>query len=167
MSVAVVVGNPKSESRTLRVAVTVADILADRLADSSDRLVVDLADIAGELFDPGSERVNELLGAVAASDLLIVASPTYKATYTGLLKCFLDRYNNNELSSTVAVGVMTGAAPIHALAPEWHLRPVLVELGAVTPTRSLYVMEQQFDDLDAVIGSWADVASPLLARTLS
>jgi FMN reductase len=62
---------------------------------------------------------------------------------------------------------MTGAAPIHALAVEVHLRPLLVELGAVTPTRNLYVTEQQFDDLDQVIGPWADVAGPLIARHLA
>ena len=97
---------------------------------------------------------------VAASDVVIAASPTYKATYTGLLKVFFDRYGNNALAGTVGVPVMTGAAPIHALAPELHLRPLLVELGATTPTRGLYVTEAQFDDLDGVIGAWADAAAP-------
>ena len=61
---------------------------------------------------------------------MVVASPTYKATYTGLLKSFLDRYGNNALAATTCVPLMTGAAPIHALAPEAYLRPLLVELGA-------------------------------------
>jgi FMN reductase len=61
---------------------------------------------------------------------------------------------------------MTGAAPVHALAPEVHLRPLLVELGATTPTRGLYVTEQQFDDLDSVVGAWTDLASPQIARAL-
>ena len=173
MSTAVVVGNPKADSRTLRVARAVADALADRLPDTSvggtgtDRLVVDLADVGAELFDPESKRVNDLLQAVAGSDLVIVASPTFKATYTGLLKSFFDRYGSNALSSTVAVPVMTGAGSIHALAPEVHLRPLLVELGAATPTRGLYVTEPQFDDLDAVIGTWAEAASPHVARALA
>jgi FMN reductase len=166
MSTAVVVGNPKAGSRTLRVALATADALADRLGDSSDRVVIDLAEVATHLFDPGAHRVDELLAAVATSDLVIVASPTYKGTYTGLLKAFFDRYGNNALAGTVAVSVMTGAALVHALAPEVHLRPLLVELGASTPTRGLYVVEQQFDDLDAAIGPWADTASPLLARAL-
>jgi FMN reductase len=167
MSIAVVVGNPKAGSRTLRVASAVADVLDDRLGAPSDRLVVDLAEVAGELFDFDSPTVNDLLASVAASNLLIVASPTYKATYTGLLKSFFDRYGNNGLGSVVAIAVMTGAAPIHALAPELHLRPLLVELGATTPTRSLYVTEAQFDDLGGVIGAWADAAAPALARALS
>jgi len=167
MRIAVVVGNPKVNSRTLRVALNVADALSARLDISSDRLVVDLADVATELFDPGSQRVGDLLAAVAASQLIVVASPTFKATYTGLLKAFFDGYATNAFGAAVAVGVMTGAAPIHALAAELHLRPLLVELGAVTPTRSLYVTEQQFDDLDGVIGPWADVAGPLIARHLA
>ncbi len=167
MRTAVVVGNPKAESRTLRVALAVADVLAERLGDSAGRLVVDLAVVATELFDPEARRVNEQVDAVAASDLIIVASPTFKATYTGLLKSFFDRYTTDALARSVAVAVMTGAAPIHALAPEIHLRPLLVELGASTPTRGLYVTEQQFDDLDAVVRPWAEVAGPILARALS
>jgi FMN reductase len=173
MSIAVVVGNPKSGSRTLRVAQAVADILVDRLDDTyelgynTERFVVDLADLTGELFDYPSQKIDDLLERVAASDLLIAASPTYKATYTGLLKVFFDRYGNNALAGTVGVPVMTGAAPIHALAPELHLRPLLVELGATTPTRGLYVTESQFDDLDGVIGAWADAAAPLVGRALT
>ena len=167
MSVAVVVGNPKADSRTLRVALALADELAGRLGHTSERLVLDLADVAGELFDPASQRVMDLLEAVAASNLIIVASPTFKATYTGLLKSFFDRYSTNALARAVAVPVMTGAAPIHALAPEVHLRPLLTELGASTPTRSLYVTEQQFDDLDAVLGPWSDAAAPLIAKALA
>jgi FMN reductase len=118
------------------------------------------------LFDFESTEVKELLDVVAGSELIIVASPTYKATYTGLLKSFLDRYGNAALANSVAVAVMTGAAHIHALAPEVHLRPLLVELGASTPTRSLYVTEQQFDVLDEVVGEWATTARPLVDRAL-
>jgi len=172
MSIAVVVGNPKAGSRTLRVAQATADILVDRLiamdqlGENTERIVVYLAEVTGQLFDYPSQLIDDLLASVAASDVLIAASPTYKATYTGLLKVFFDRYSNNALAGTVAVPVMTGAAPIHALAPELHLRPLLVELGATTPTRGLYVTEAQFDDLDGVIGAWADAAVPLVGRAL-
>lgn len=167
MSIAVVVGNPKSGSRTLRVALAVADALSGNGITVNDRHVIDLADIASDLFNFDSATVKEELEAVASSDLVVVASPTYKATYTGLLKAFFDRYGNDALAGTVCVPVMTGAAPIHSLAPEVHLRPLLVELGASTPTRGLYVTEQQFDDLDQVIEAWAVTARPLIERALS
>ncbi|MBO0691382.1 MAG: NAD(P)H-dependent oxidoreductase [Acidimicrobiaceae bacterium] len=166
MSVAVVVGNPRPESRTLRAAVAVADALKPVTGDEG-RLVVDLATLGGALLDWEAAEVSELNAAVAGSDLVIVASPTYKATFTGVLKLFLDRYGNNGLAGTVAVPVMTGASPIHALAPEVSLRPLLVELGASVPTRGLFVLESSFDDLPTAVGPWAEVASPQLARALA
>jgi len=166
MSVAVVVGNPKARSRTLGVALAAADAIGACLEEPPGRLVVDLADVAAELFDPGSTTVTNLLRQVAASDVIIVASPTYKATFTGLLKSFLDRYANDALAGTVGVAVMTGAAEIHALAPDVHLRPLLVELGSSTPTKGLYVTERQFEDLDNVIGAWATTARPLIEQAL-
>ncbi len=175
MSVAVVVGNPRVGSRTLGVAVAVAEALGDLvpsgqspggLARGGEPLVVDLATVAAELFDPDSATVTDLLAQVAARPLLIVASPTYKATYTGLLKAFFDRYANDSLAETVAVAVMTGAAPIHALAPEVHLRPLLVELGATVPARGLYVTEPEMADLAPVVEAWAAVARPRIAAAL-
>jgi FMN reductase len=149
------------------MAETVSSALERRIPALGDRRVIDLAEVAAELFDPESEKVSELLAIVAASDVLLVASPTYKASYTGLLKAFFDRYSSNALTNVVAIPLMTGAAPEHALAVDLHLRALLVELGASLPTRGLYVLEQQFSDADAVIDPWADVASPLIARALT
>ena len=84
----------------------------------------------------------------------MIASPTYKASYTGLLKAFLDWFAQDQLAAVTVVPVMVGAAPEHALAVEVHLRPVLVELGASMPTRGLYVLESQLGDLDAVLDAW-------------
>jgi len=152
------------------VANAVADAVASGLGvgerGGAERLVVDLAEHAGRLFDWGAEEVSALNAQVASSDVVVVASPTYKATYTGMLKAFLDRYGNNGLAGTVAVTVMTGGNPSHALAPEVHLRPLLVELGASLPTRGLYVVESQLAELDTVVDQWAEVAVPYLARAL-
>lgn len=156
--VAVVVGNPKPLSRTHEAALT----LADRLGGAD--LVVDLADVAGELFDPSSTRVAGLVEQVAASDLLVVASPTYKATYTGLLKSFLDRFPHDGLAGVTAVPLMLGAAPVHALAAEHGLRPLLVELGASVPTRGLFVLDAQHAD-PAPYDAWFATAGPLLRRS--
>ncbi len=62
---------------------------------------------------------------------------------------------------------MVGGAPIHHLAPEVHLRPLLVELGASCPTQGLFVLESQLDDLDTVIEAWLERAGPVLARALA
>jgi FMN reductase len=137
--VAVVVGNPKPRSRTYDSAL----VLADRLGGAD--LVVDLADHASELFDWGSETVRDLVEQVAGSLVVVVASPTYKATYTGLLKAFLDRFPHQGLGGVTAVPLMLGGSPAHTLAIEHGLRPLLVELGASVPTGGLYVLDSEHD----------------------
>jgi FMN reductase len=168
---AIVVGNPKAASRTLTVAREVMRQLGGCLGPEPARttvepLEVDLAGHAGAVFDWGDPALQALTAEVAQCRLLVAASPTYKATYTGLLKAFFDRYGNNGLAGSVAVPLMTGAAPIHTLAVEVHLRPLLVELGATVPSRGLYVTEPEFGELAAPFGRWTEAAVPLLRQAL-
>ncbi|MGH3248545.1 MAG: NAD(P)H-dependent oxidoreductase, partial [Trebonia sp.] len=121
---------------------------------------------APRLFDWADEDLTALTARVAAADIAIFASPTYKASYTGLLKAFLDRYGNNGLAGVTAIPVMTGGWPGHLLAVEVHLRPVLVELGATVPSRGLYVTEPELADVPAAVAKWSDPALPLIRSSL-
>jgi FMN reductase len=124
--------------------------------DGPNPEVIDLADYAQHLFDSDSKIISELLRTVVDADFLIVASPVYKASYTGLLKSFLDRYDTNALSRSVAIPVMLGGSPAHALAVDFTLRPLLVELGASIPTRSLYLTSAQLETLPTIVKAWAE-----------
>ena len=97
---------------------------------------------------------------VGAADLVVVASPTYKATYTGLLKLFLDRFSTDGLRG-VAVPLMLGAGPAHALAPELALRPLLAEIGGTT-VRGHYVLDSSYDD-PAAYADWLARVRPVVA----
>jgi FMN reductase len=159
---AVVVGNPKPESRTLAAATR----LARRLTDVDADLVIDLATLGPALLDWQDPSVVELVDQVGAADLVVVASPTYKATYTGLLKLFLDRFAGSTGLRGVAVPLMLGAGPQHTLAGELHLRPLLVELGAVVPTPSLFVLDHRYDRDDAYDG-WLARSRPAVDAVLT
>ena len=163
MTVRVVIGNPNPGGRTTKVGEAVGRAVA--AARGGDEVVThELAHVAEHLFKWGNEEVAQLGELVAAADVNVFACPTYKATYTGLLKAFLDTFGNNGLAGTLGVPVMIGAAPQHALAPEVHLRPLLVELGASVPSRGLYVLDSTLDKLDETVQRWAEAAGPLLAR---
>ena len=163
-----VVGNPKAQSRTRTAAVAIAERTADAVGLTvTERTVFDLAELGAQLFDWSSPDVRSAVDRVAAADLLVVASPTYKASYTGLLKSFLDWFGTTGLAGVAAVPVMVGAGATHALAVEVHLRPVLVEVGATLPTRGLFVLEEQLDDLDAVIDAWLILAAAPLRAALA
>ncbi|HEY6495328.1 MAG TPA: NAD(P)H-dependent oxidoreductase [Trebonia sp.] len=164
--IAIVTGNPKPASRTHSVAIAVAGALAKELPGAQTGPVVDLAGHAPRLFDWADAELTTLTAEVAAADIAIFASPTYKAAYTGLLKAFLDRYGSNGLAGVTAVPVMTGGWPGHLLAVEVHLRPVLVELGATVPSRGLYVTEPELADLPTAVGKWSDAAIPLIKASV-
>lgn len=154
---AVVVGNPKPASRTLSAATHVARELSGGEPD----LVVDLATLGASLLDWGSAEVTELVAKVGGADLVVVASPTYKGTYTGLLKLFLDRFAGGTGLRGLAVPLLLGAGPGHALAPELTLRPVLTELGATVPGRGLFVLDSQYDD-PAAYEPWVETTRPIV-----
>ena len=158
-----VVGNPKPESRTLTVAAAAATAVIEAAELTSGCQVIDLCGLARRLLLPEpSPAVEDAIEQVTSADLVVVASPTFKGTYTGLLKVFLDRFPPRALAGTIALPVLVMGAPQHALAVEVHLRPLLVELGATVPTPGLAVLESQLDNLDAVLHPWAAQVAPAL-----
>jgi len=96
----VVVGNPKPASRTLDAA----GVLVGTLTGSDPDRVVDLASLGTGLMGRGDEGVNAAVTSVAFSDLVVLASPTFKSTNTGILKLVLDQFASGEgLKDVVAV----------------------------------------------------------------
>ena len=163
MSFTVLVGNPKPQSRTLAVAAAAAVALSDHIGMASGPGLVDLSVLARRLLlDTPSPAVEVAIEQVLDADLLLVASPTFKGTYSGLLKVFLDRLPYRGLAGVAAVPLMVMNSPQHALAVEVHLRPLLVELGATVSAPGLALLESELSDLDRVLGGWtAGVARAL------
>jgi FMN reductase len=146
VTAAIIVGNPKLASRTRDAA--------ERLAAALDAkaTVIEVADLGAGLLGWGDPRVAAAVKTVQAADVVIAASPTYKGTYTGLLKLFLDQFAAaTGLAGQVGIPLMLGAGPAHALAPELTLKPVLVELGAVCPAQGLYQLDSRYADDDSLM----------------
>lgn len=159
-SVLAIVGNPKPASRTRTVAEAVAARVAATLPGATTD-TIEVAELGPHLLGWGDPVAAAAVQRLEAADVLVVASPVYKATYTGLLKLLFDQVAAGQLAGTVAVPVLVGAGPAHALAVEAHLRPLLVEVGAACPTAGLYVLDSTLDQLDVQLDAWAD---PNLAR---
>jgi FMN reductase len=137
----VVVGNPKPMSRT-RAA---AELIARRLSGEAPTAVIDVVDLGAGLLGWGDPKVAEAKATVLKADSLVVASPTFKGTYTGLLKLFLDQFAAGELNQKLTFLTMLGGSETHALAPELTLRPVLVEIGASCPAPGLYLIDKEYE----------------------
>lgn len=162
MSVVVLVGNPRPLSRTREAARLVAEALTGRQAE----LTIDLADLGPALFDRDDPRVADARAAVREAGLLVVASPTYKASYTGLLKLFLDGLPPAALGGTVVVPLLLGGHWRHSLAADLLLKPVLVELGGTAPTRGLFLLDSDYSSSQD-LEEWLTSARPQVAAALA
>ena len=150
MKTVVVVGNPKPGSRTR----TAGERLARALGGNTE--TIELSELGPGLLGWGDPAVAEAAAKVQSAQVAIIASPTFKATYTGLLKLFLDQFaGGTGLRDVVAIPLMLGGGPAHALAVETSLRPVLVEIGAVCPTAGLYQLDSTFDT-DSSLADWVE-----------
>jgi FMN reductase len=159
MKTAVLVGNPKAKSRTLEAGV----LVAKKLTGAEPDAVLDLVELGPALLEWDNAKVKTAIETVRSCNVLVVASPTFKATYTGLLKLFLDQIPSDGLAGITAFPVMLGAGPAHLLAPELLLKPVLVELGAICPAVGLYLIDKSFAE-DPRLDAWIARAKPLLPK---
>lgn len=140
MDTIVITGNPKPNSRTLDAATRLATLLS-----GAEPKAVDVITLGPGLLGWGDQAVNAAVETVASAKLAVFASPTFKGTYTGVLKLFLDQFAAGEgLRGVSAVPLMLGASPAHAMAPDLTLKPVLVELGACCPAPGLYQLDKTY-----------------------
>ena len=126
---------------------------------------MDVAELGAAVLDWSDPQVTDLMAQIQRSDLVVFASPTYKATYTGLLKLFLDRIGGGALADVTAVPVMLGGHWQHAMACDLLLKPVLVELGATCPTRGLFLLESDYAGSET-LDAWLERAHPQVLATL-
>lgn len=139
MRVLTIVGNPATPSRTRVTADRLSEVLAEM---GGEVTTVDLAMVAVDGLAHGrlEAEAQEALDAMKAADLLLVVTPIFKGSYTGLLKLLFDVLPHEALARKVAIPVMLGAWPGHFLALDHALKPLFSALGA-TSTKGLLVME--------------------------
>ncbi|WP_250035377.1 NADPH-dependent FMN reductase [Paractinoplanes maris] len=127
--VVVVCGHPSPGSRTLRLATA----LGERIARSRGQAVfstVDVARLGPGLLTPDDGATGAALLEVQDAAVLIVATPTYRGTFSGALKVLLDQLPANALAGVLAVPVVTAEVQSQADTAEAFLARLLRELGA-------------------------------------
>lgn len=88
-----------------------------------------------------STAIKEALQVVAAADAVVIASPVYKAAYTGVLKTFLDLIPQKGLENKVMLPLFIGGSLAHLLSIDYALKPVLSSLGATHILQGVYAVD--------------------------
>lgn len=95
---------------------------------------------------------------IREAQAVIIATPVYKAAYSGLLKVFLDTLPQYALADKVVLPIATGGSPAHLLAIDYALKPVLSALGAEHVLRGLYLVDAQVRYSEGHLDLDADVS---------
>lgn len=169
-------GSPTTPSRTTVLVEHVAAEFAARVGGTSS--VVELAPLLGE-FGAGpfrgdlGPRARAALDEVESADLIVVGSPAYRATYTGLFKLFFDHVGQYALVDKPIVLTATGGSDRHALLVEHQMRPLFGFFQALTLPLGIFATETDFvdyqvrsDELEARIATSVSRTLPMLASQL-
>ncbi|MEU4427373.1 NAD(P)H-dependent oxidoreductase [Actinoplanes sp. NPDC024001] len=152
--IVVVSGNPRAGSRTSALAIAVGGAVADRLGSPAPT-VIEVGDLGAGLLTPDDEATRAAVAAITEANLLVVATPTYKGSYTGVLKVLLDRLPAQALAGKLAVPVVTAGVAPQAAAAEALLRQLLVELGAIAVRPGLAVVEADLGESAVIAQKYA------------
>jgi FMN reductase len=96
--------------------------------------------------DQLSLEAEEELRAIEAADLLIVASPVYRASFTGLFKHLFDFVGQYSLIDKPVLLAATGGSDRHALIIEHQFRPLVSFFQALTLPIGVYAKDADFTD---------------------
>ncbi|MFF2198903.1 FMN reductase [Streptomyces sp. NPDC058145] len=130
-------------------------LLADRLAAAVDRRgpvdvqVVEVRDLAVEIaynFTNGfaGKALAAAQDAVAGADGLIVVTPVFSASYSGLFKSFFDVLDRDALTGKPVLIAATGGTGRHSLVLEHALRPLFAYLRAVVVPTGVYAASEDW-----------------------
>jgi len=173
MTILTLSGSPSATSRSHRILQHIAAELRARGERVDSLAVRDLPAAALCAADVKDAAIASAVGRVAEARALIVATPVYKAAYSGLLKTFLDLLPQDGLAGKVILPLATGGSLAHTLALDYALKPVLSALGARQLLASIYVVDSQVKvdgeqlELDAAIDERIGEGLFRLQETLS
>lgn len=95
-----------------------------------------------------SKEIAKANAAVAESELLFILTPIFKASYSGVLKTYLDLIPQKGLENKTVVPIAIGGSIGHLLAIEYALKPVLSVLGATTISNTVFILDQLVEVLE-------------------
>jgi FMN reductase len=166
MSVAAILGSATPPGRLRRAVLEALE------RTTADHELFDLAEHPLPFAGAGTVA-SPVLDAIAAADAIVLASPVYRGTYTGVLKNLLDLLPVEALRGKPVAIVAMGATDHHSLGVDWQLRAVLAWFGALPLPTSVYLTSRDFadgaptahaaDELDTLLGALDALAQSLPA----
>lgn len=143
-----IVGSPTLRSRTRDLVAQVQQRIAQETGAST--CIVDVAELLPDLVvrsrAEASLSLVETLLSVEQADLLVVGSPVYQGSYTGLFKHFIDLIDYKSLAGVPVALLATGGSDRHALMIDHQLRPLFGFFNAYTLPTAVFASDRSYVD---------------------
>lgn len=143
--IVIISGSPNVSSRLNGITQYVEQQLVEKSYTVDTITVVSLPaeDLIHARF--GSPAIIEASKLVEEATAVIIASPVYKASYTGVLKTFLDLLPQKGLHGKIIAPLFIGGTIAHLLSIDYSLKPVLASMGAKLYVSSVYAVDSQIN----------------------
>lgn len=144
IDVVTIAGSPAAPSRCAAALETARELLERRGLATAAITIRDLRAeplLWGQATDPDIQRAAAL---VREAGSVVVATPVYKAAYSGLLKAFLDLLPGDALAGKGVLPIATAGSLAHCLVLEYALKPVLSALGAASFHPGVCLLDSDF-----------------------
>ncbi|MFD2924992.1 NADPH-dependent FMN reductase [Halobacillus naozhouensis] len=137
-------GSPSEQSRSEKVLDYLNQLVVEEGLSTTKISVrsVSPEDLFYARFD--SEAIGEIAETIQQAKGVIVASPVYKASYSGILKALIDLLPQDVLKDTPVLPIMSGGSKSHLLAIEYALKPLLATLKGQN-LKGVYLLDDQID----------------------
>lgn len=147
MSVLLIAGSPTVPSRSGALLSAVSHAVTARYPDLCQETlqVRDLPPVALLQADWSDERLAHAIQQVKRAQHIVLATPIYKAAYSGVLKAFLDLLPQDALREKTVLPLATGGSSLHMLALDYALRPVLQSMSPRLVLQGVYATDAQLN----------------------
>ncbi len=137
-------GSPRAPSKSKLLAELMLAALA---RGGCETRMIDVAELPADALvaRASAPEMDAALAAVGEAQIVVAASPTYRALYTGVMKSFFDLMPHGLLANKICVPIHTAGSPQHFLTIEYGMRPLFASLDGV-PIAGVYATDDQFVD---------------------
>jgi FMN reductase len=139
-------------STTRQVAEQIADATVQGVSAAGEGLGVDILDLRTLAVDLATymttfiptDALQAARRTVTGADALIVATPVFQGSYSGLFKMFFDTLEMKALDGMPVTMVATAGTPRHSMVLDYAVRPLLSFLHAVVLPTGVFAATAEF-----------------------
>lgn len=171
-TIAFIVGSPRYPSRTSTLAEAIAKTVSTKMQVTVDFINIKSiwSSICYATVRPELDALGEsIISRIEKADAIVIASPIYMASYSGMLKHVMDLVDQYALRGKPALLCATSGGESMRLVIEHQLLPLMMFFRCVVVPTTIFATERHFNEFsleDASIDKRIEMATDELARLM-